>query len=83
VRDYSRLPDTLAERDLTVREGSSASLEEWVLDRRIDIALLQDPPAIDELDVEPLLTERLGLVSGSGRCDWRGRTPSGSVTSPA
>jgi len=27
---------------LTVREGSSASLEEWVLDRRIDIALLQD-----------------------------------------
>ena len=49
---------------LTVKEGTSASLEEWVLDRRVDIAVLQDPPALEELDVEPVLTERLGLVSG-------------------
>jgi LysR family transcriptional regulator, nitrogen assimilation regulatory protein len=49
---------------LTVKEGTSASLEEWVLDRRVDIAVLQDPPALDELDAEPVLTERLGLVSG-------------------
>jgi LysR family nitrogen assimilation transcriptional regulator len=49
---------------LAIREGTSASLEEWVLDRRVDIAVLQDPPALDELDVEPVLTERLGLVSG-------------------
>ena len=49
---------------LAVREGTSASLEEWVLDRRVDLAVLQDPPALDELDVEPVLTERLGLVSG-------------------
>ncbi|MGD0431874.1 MAG: LysR family transcriptional regulator [Acetobacteraceae bacterium] len=49
---------------LAVREGVSASLEEWVLDRRTDIAVLQDPPALDELDTEPVLTERLGLVSG-------------------
>ena len=49
---------------LAVREGSSASLEEWVLDRQVDIAVLQDPPALDELDVEPVVTEHLGLVSG-------------------
>jgi LysR family transcriptional regulator, nitrogen assimilation regulatory protein len=49
---------------LTVKEGTSASLEEWVLDRRVDIAVLQDPPALNELDAEPVLTERLGLVSG-------------------
>jgi LysR family nitrogen assimilation transcriptional regulator len=49
---------------LVVREGTSASLEEWVLDRRVDIAVLQDPPALEELDAEPVLTERLGLVSG-------------------
>jgi LysR family nitrogen assimilation transcriptional regulator len=49
---------------VNVREGTSASLEEWVLDRRIDIALLQDPPALDELAAEPVATERLGLVSG-------------------
>jgi LysR family nitrogen assimilation transcriptional regulator len=49
---------------LAVREGTSASLEEWVLDRRVDLAVLQDPPALDELDVDPVVTERLGLVSG-------------------
>jgi len=49
---------------LAIREGNSASLEEWVLDRRVDVAVLQDPPALEELDVEPVLTERLGLVSG-------------------
>jgi LysR family nitrogen assimilation transcriptional regulator len=52
------------ELTLKVREGISASLEECVLDRRLDIALLQDPPTLDELDAEPILTERLGLVSG-------------------
>jgi LysR family nitrogen assimilation transcriptional regulator len=50
---------------LSIREGLSASLEEWVLDRRVDLAVLQDPPALDELDAEPVLTERLGLVSGA------------------
>jgi LysR family transcriptional regulator, nitrogen assimilation regulatory protein len=49
---------------LAIREGTSASLEEWVLDRRADIAVLQDPPALDELTIEPVVVERLGLVSG-------------------
>jgi LysR family transcriptional regulator, nitrogen assimilation regulatory protein len=48
---------------LNIREGTSASLEEWVLDRRVDIAVLQDPPLLNELDVEPVIAERLGLVS--------------------
>ena len=48
---------------LAVREGSSASLEEWVLDRRADIALLQDPPVLEGLEIQPVATERLGLVS--------------------
>jgi LysR family nitrogen assimilation transcriptional regulator len=49
---------------LVIREGTSASLEEWVLDRRVDVAVLQDPPALDELTTEAVVTERLGLVSG-------------------
>jgi LysR family nitrogen assimilation transcriptional regulator len=49
---------------LVPKEGTSASLEEWVLDRRVDIAVLQDPPSLDELLFEPVVTERLGLVSG-------------------
>jgi LysR family transcriptional regulator, nitrogen assimilation regulatory protein len=52
---------------LAIREGTSASLEEWVMDRRVDIALVQDPPALDELDIEPVVEERLGLVSGVRR----------------
>jgi LysR family nitrogen assimilation transcriptional regulator len=54
---------------LAIREGSSASLEEWVLDRRIDIAVLQDPPQLDELEVQPVATERLGLVLDA-RATW-------------
>jgi DNA-binding transcriptional LysR family regulator len=49
---------------LAIREGSSASLEEWVLARQVDLAVLQDPPGFDELRIEPVATERLGLVSG-------------------
>jgi LysR family transcriptional regulator, nitrogen assimilation regulatory protein len=49
---------------LAIREGTSASLEEWVLGRRVDVAVLQDPPGLDELVIEPVATERLGLVSG-------------------
>ena len=35
-----------------------------MLNRRVDVAILQDPPTLDELDIEPVITERLGLVSG-------------------
>jgi len=49
---------------LGIREGTSASLEEWIIDRRIDIALVQDPPSLEELDIEPVVEEGLGLVSG-------------------
>jgi LysR family nitrogen assimilation transcriptional regulator len=49
---------------LVIREGDSASLEEWLLNRRVDVAILHDPPTLDELDIEPVITERLGLVSG-------------------
>jgi LysR family nitrogen assimilation transcriptional regulator len=49
---------------LSIQEGISASLEEWVLNRRVDVAVLQGRPALDELTVEPAVTERLGLVSG-------------------
>jgi LysR family nitrogen assimilation transcriptional regulator len=52
---------------LAIREGTSASLEEWVMDRRVDVALVQDPPTLDGLDIEPVVEERLGLVCGVRR----------------
>jgi LysR family nitrogen assimilation transcriptional regulator len=50
---------------LTVQGGVSAALEEWLLDRRADIAVLQDPPALDELEIEPVVTEGLGLITSA------------------
>ena len=50
---------------IVIREGTSASLVEWVLDRQVDHALLQNPPALRDLDIEPVVSERLGLVSGA------------------
>jgi LysR family nitrogen assimilation transcriptional regulator len=49
---------------LVPREGTSAALEEWVLDGRADIAVLQDAPVLEGLVAEPVAAERLGLVSG-------------------
>ena len=47
---------------LDFKEGDGADLEEWILHRRVDLAILQDPPSLPELDTTPLLTEPLGLV---------------------
>ncbi len=47
---------------LDIREGSGADLEEWLLHRRVDVAVLQDAPSHAELDITPILTESLGLV---------------------
>jgi LysR family nitrogen assimilation transcriptional regulator len=54
----ARWPDVA----LDIREGSGSELEEWVLHRRVDIAIVQDPPVLAELEVWPILTESLGLV---------------------
>jgi LysR family nitrogen assimilation transcriptional regulator len=48
---------------LDVREGNGADLEEWLLHRHVDLAVLQDPPSLPELNTTPLLTEALGLVA--------------------
>jgi LysR family transcriptional regulator, nitrogen assimilation regulatory protein len=48
---------------LDVKEAASGTLEAWLLNGRVDIALVQDPPDLDELRVEPLLSENLGLVA--------------------
>ena len=48
---------------LDIREGSGGELEEWVLHHRVDIAIIQDPSGLGEIDVSPVLTENLGLVA--------------------
>lgn len=48
---------------LDVREGNGAELEEWLLHRHVDLAVLQDPTPLADLTVVPMLSEDLGLVA--------------------
>jgi len=48
---------------LQVREGISSSLEEWLLDRRLDVAVLYNPPPLDGVALTPILHERM-VVAG-------------------
>ena len=45
---------------------SSSSLEEWLLDRRLDVAVLHNPLPMEGIDMEPLLHERMVLVHAPG-----------------
>jgi LysR family nitrogen assimilation transcriptional regulator len=51
---------------LHVREGLSSSLQEWVLDRRVDLAVVYNQPLLDAFDVQPLFSEPLVLVGPPG-----------------
>jgi len=61
---------------LHVREGLSTYLQEWVLDRRVDLAVVYNQPLLDSVDVQPLFSEPMVLVGparpegGSDRV-WR------------
>ena len=47
---------------LQIREGISSLLEEWLLDRRLDIAVLHNPPPLDGIEITPVLHERMVLA---------------------
>jgi LysR family transcriptional regulator, nitrogen assimilation regulatory protein len=47
---------------LQIREGISSLLEEWLLDRRLDIAVLHNPPPLDDIEITPVLQERMVLA---------------------
>lgn len=50
------------EASITIAEGVSTVLHEWLVLGRVEIALLFDPPYSAELDLEPLHSEELVLV---------------------
>lgn len=47
-------------------EGLSTSLQEWLLDGRIEVAILYNQPLIDAFEVRPLFSERMVLVGPPG-----------------
>ena len=54
------------EASITVAEGLSTQVREWLLAGRIDLALLYDPPASPQLTYESLLREDLVLAAAPG-----------------
>lgn len=54
-----RLPNAT----LSISEGLSISMQEWLLAGRLDIALLYNPAATADLDITPLAEDALYLVS--------------------
>jgi LysR family nitrogen assimilation transcriptional regulator len=57
---------------LTIVEGLSANIVEWIASGRADIGLLYSPDAQPALEITPLLSERLCLVQAVAK----GRRPS-------
>jgi LysR family nitrogen assimilation transcriptional regulator len=51
---------------LHLKEGISSSLEEWLLGRRLDIAVLHNPVALPGLNLFPIMHENM-VVAGPGR----------------
>ena len=54
------------EASITVAEGLSTQVREWLLAGRVDLALLYDPPASPQLTYELLFREDLVLAAAQG-----------------
>ncbi len=52
---------------LHVREGVASSLQEWLLEKRIDVALMHNPPHLESVEIKPLLTERMMVIGPPAR----------------
>jgi LysR family nitrogen assimilation transcriptional regulator len=52
---------------LHMREGVASSLQEWLVEKRLDIAMLHNPPHLETLDISPLLTERMWVIGPPAR----------------
>jgi LysR family transcriptional regulator, nitrogen assimilation regulatory protein len=59
---------------LHMREGVASSLLEWLVEKRLDIAMLHNPPHLEALDISPLLTERMWVIGPPARYG-KGRRP--------
>jgi LysR family nitrogen assimilation transcriptional regulator len=51
---------------LHMREGLSSSLQEWLLDRRVDVAIVYNQPPLDAFDVRPLCSEAMVIAGPPG-----------------
>ena len=59
---------------LHMREGVASLLQEWLLDRRIDLAVLHNPPHLEALEIVPLLRERMWVIGPPAKQSSRLKT---------
>ena len=71
----ARFQKTWPRVTLHMREGVSSSLQEWLLEKRIDIAILHNPPHLEAFDIRPLLAERMLVIGPPPRLARRRRHP--------
>lgn len=63
VRDFREMYPRVA---LHIREGQSSSLQEWVADRRVDLAVVYNQAPLDAFRVRPLYSEPMILIAPPG-----------------
>ena len=47
---------------LHMREGVTSSLLEWLIDKRLDLALLHNPPHLETLNISSVVSERMFVI---------------------
>ena len=57
-----RFQQAWPETALHMREGVASSLQEWLVEKRIDLGLLHNPPHLEALEISPLLSERMFVI---------------------
>jgi LysR family nitrogen assimilation transcriptional regulator len=70
----ARFQKTWPQTTLHMREGVASSLLEWLIDKRIDVALIHNPPHLEALTISPVLSERM-LVVGPPHHGSKGKHP--------
>ena len=55
-----RLPDLTP----TIKESIDGGVDSWLLAGQVDLAVLPDPSDVEELEVEPILADPIGVVVG-------------------
>ncbi|OYW51873.1 MAG: transcriptional regulator [Rhizobiales bacterium 17-65-6] len=63
------------EATLLPREGISSSLEEWLFNRRVDVAVLHNPTPVEGVDLQPILSEHMVLVTSPASPAHQGAEP--------
>jgi LysR family transcriptional regulator, nitrogen assimilation regulatory protein len=79
IRFIRQFRKSLPEASLSIAEGLSLDMREWVLAGRLDLALLYNPALSPDLEVTPLMNEELFLIARRQTGARPRRAPSASA----